>query len=70
MWGRSSPPLRAPNRARIRGAIDGGTIKLIKQVRSIWFHRNWHFCGVRLYQPHAVAFAWFPFRRTGSYSRY
>ena len=40
-WGRSSPPLRAPNRARIRGAIDGGAIKLIKRVRSIWFHRDY-----------------------------
>jgi len=25
------PPLRAPNCARIRGAIDGGAIKLIKR---------------------------------------
>ena len=29
------PPLRAPNRARIRGAIDGGAIKLIKRRRKL-----------------------------------
>jgi hypothetical protein len=30
MVGPQFTPLRAPNRARIRGAIDGGAIKLIK----------------------------------------
>jgi len=39
-------PLQAPNRARIRGAIDGGAIKLSKRVPSIWFHGDWHFFEV------------------------
>jgi hypothetical protein len=42
------PPLRAPNRARIRGAIDGGAIKLIKRVRSVWFHRDYAFSFSRV----------------------
>ena len=40
MVGPQFTPLQAPNRARIRGAIDGGAIKLIKRVRGIWFHRE------------------------------
>ena len=38
-----TPPLQAPNRARIRGAIDGGAINLIKRGRSIWFHRDYRY---------------------------
>jgi len=30
-----TPRLRSPNRARIRGAIDGGAIKLIKRRRKL-----------------------------------
>jgi hypothetical protein len=39
-WGRSSPPCR-PLTAPAFGVIDGGAIKLIKRVRSIWFHRDY-----------------------------
>ena len=34
-------PLIAPD----RGAIDGGAIKLIKRVRSVWFHRDYACCN-------------------------
>ena len=45
MVGPQFTPLRAPNRARIRGAIDGGAIKLIKRVGALVSSRQCTCCN-------------------------